>query len=204
MGNDVSCVSNGIEDRLENLLDRAILIHKEQMELLIEAGDILWPSGFFGKDGRRLPNPMKIFVESIEFSVWGCWDRKKGVNSNGYTMMSIGGKHILAHRWSYSVLIGELVNGHVIDHLCRNVRCANPFHLEQTTYSVNVLRGVGPSLAKERIESKTHCKRGHPFSGENLGCQKGKNGKSYRLCLECNAARKTGRISKKKKLESAS
>jgi len=46
-----------------------------------------------------------------------------------------------AHRVSYALLKGPLVDGLDLDHLCRVRPCVNPDHLEQVTHLVNMLRG---------------------------------------------------------------
>lgn len=74
-------------------------------------------------------------------------------------------KNTKAHRAAYELLIAPIPNDKVIDHLCRNPSCVNPDHLEVVTQRENILRGIGPSAIHAR---KTHCPRGHPYSGDNL------------------------------------
>jgi hypothetical protein len=40
-----------------------------------------------------------------------------------------------------TVPFGEIPDGLMLDHLCRNTACVNPSHLEPVTNSVNVQRG---------------------------------------------------------------
>ena len=68
-------------------------------------------------------------------------------------------------QWAYRAMVGEIPGGLVLDHLCRNVLCVNPSHLEPVTNRENILRGVGITAQNAQ---KTQCKWGHPFSGENL------------------------------------
>ena len=57
----------------------------------------------------------------------------------------------------------------------------NPAHLELVPLKINYLRGVGTPADNAR---KTHCKRGHPLSGDNLrmGTQ---FGLPKRVCRQC-------------------
>lgn len=71
----------------------------------------------------------------------------------------------LAHRLAYTLLVGPIPEGLVIDHLCRQTLCCNPLHMEPVTQAENVRRGDSIWAQNAR---KTHCVHGHPLSGENL------------------------------------
>jgi hypothetical protein len=68
-----------------------------------------------------------------------CWTWS-GATQRGYGMLHFEGKTQRAHRVSYTLSIGPIPDGLVIDHLCRNKRCVRPSHLEPVTQSVNVTR----------------------------------------------------------------
>ncbi len=91
----------------------------------------------------------------------GCWlwtgFRYKG-HRNPYGMFHIEGKLRRVHRVSYKIANGDIPDGFVIDHLCRNAICVNPTHLEAVTSRENTLRGIGASATNKR---KILCKRGH-------------------------------------------
>ena len=53
------------------------------------------------------------------------------------------GRICYAHRVSYALLVGPLVEGLEIDHLCRVRACVNPAHLDQVTHLVNMCRARG-------------------------------------------------------------
>lgn len=109
-----------------------------------------------------------------------CWNWIAG-KRNGYGNFWNGVFSEPAHRFSYKLLIGDIPEGLVLDHLCRNHSCVNPKHLEIVTQRVNTLRGVGPSAINSK---KTHCKNGHKIFGDNLKIVKGKYG-LLRYCKIC-------------------
>jgi hypothetical protein len=113
-----------------------------------------------------------------------CWPWLGDLNSNGYGkfFFHTDGFRMCrgAHCIAYSLMVGEVQEGYELDHLCRNPACCNPSCLEPVTHQENVLRGIGPTAVNAR---KTHCKNGHPLSGENLRME----GNSRR-CLTCSRA----------------
>lgn len=83
----------------------------------------------------------------------------------GYGTFSAQSRHYRAHRFSYELHVGPIPDGLVLDHLCRAKHCVNPSHLEAVTQAENLRRGSSPSALNAR---KTHCKRGHEFTPENI------------------------------------
>lgn len=78
----------------------------------------------------------KRFFSKIEINKSGCWSWRSCLNGSGYGAFTseIGS---LAHRFSYFIHNGSLINGMVIDHICENKSCVNPKHLKQITRSEN-------------------------------------------------------------------
>lgn len=69
----------------------------------------------------------------------GCWDWIGGKTPNGYGHFSVGpqgspGKS--AHRVSYELFKGPILDGLFVRHRCRN-KCVNPDHLELGTPKQN-------------------------------------------------------------------
>lgn len=69
-----------------------------------------------------------------------CWHWTGNLNL-GYGRIAINRKPTYAHRWSYEYHIGPIPDGLVLDHLCRNRWCVNPYHLDPVPIAVNVSRG---------------------------------------------------------------
>lgn len=92
-----------------------------------------------------------------------CWEWQGSLNGNGYGQMYIGSRtdgsrrNTMAHRVSYETFVGEIPEGLVIDHLCRNKRCVNPAHLEAVTNKVNSQDRAIYSKRAGRFTGKTHC-----------------------------------------------
>jgi len=96
-------------------------------------------------------------------------------------------KLIYAHRLSYELHTGEIPPLMTIDHMCRVRACVNPAHLRVLSRGENVLAGENIPAWNKR---KTHCKRGHLFSGETVYLNK----RGHRMCVVCGRLRKQGRL----------
>lgn len=95
----------------------------------------------------------------------GCWIWKGRKNDDGYGRIVFKRKQRYLHRFVYEHVIGPIPEGLELDHLCRNRACINPLHVTPVTHRENVLRGVSPAA---RHAKKTHCPKGHAYSGSNL------------------------------------
>lgn len=93
-----------------------------------------------------------------------CWEWLACTDPNGYGRFRAGGRTVLAHRFAYEAFRDEIPLGLTIDHLCRNHGCVNPEHLEAVPNIVNVMRGDPGAY----LRVKTHCKRGHELTAENV------------------------------------
>lgn len=129
------------------------------------------------------PEPLRIFWSKVRV-LDGCWEWQGMINQDGYGLISVKGKRVLAHRWAYEAFIGPIGDDLTIDHLCRNRRCVMPDHLEPVTRRINTLRGETVTAQNAR---KTHCQNGHEFTPENTYIIPGTGS---RLCRTCSRAYK--------------
>lgn len=117
-----------------------------------------------------------------------CWPWRGHTNREGYGRFAgSAGKIVQAHRFAYMLVIGPILDGLTLDHLCRNRECVNPAHLEPVTNRENNLRGNGWSGRNVR---KTHCAQGHRFDVANTYIRP--NGS--RRCRTCKRQRERRRL----------
>ena len=126
-----------------------------------------------------------------------CWIWQGTPGPKGYGSVNRGTRSegtVYIHRAIYEALVGPLNSADQLDHVCHTEaltagtcaggptcvhrRCVNPAHLEPVSGHENLLRGNTLPGINAR---KTHCTRGHPYSGENL--IRRSNGK--RECRAC-------------------
>ena len=108
----------------------------------------------------------------------GCWNWTGYRRPQGYGALKVGQNHQAAHRISYELHVGPIPDGLTIDHLCMNRLCVNPEHLEAVTLHENILRSNNMAA---KYAQRTHCKNGHPFSGDNV-YQRKDGGRGCRQC----------------------
>jgi hypothetical protein len=123
----------------------------------------------------------------------GCWEWTAAHLPQGYGefMMKlpseVRARPHRAHRVAWMLANKRLIPaGLYVCHHCDNPKCVRPEHLFLGTHADNTRDMVKKGrhfLGKERSGSqeKSHCKRGHAFTGENCMPLKG----GGRRCLQC-------------------
>lgn len=129
---------------------------------------------------RPRKNPEEGFWERVDKrGPDECWPWIGFIHRNGYgSYCARRWPTRMAHRISYLIAKGAIPDGYEIDHLCKNTRCVNPKHLEAVTPKENNARSTSRSALNI---PKTHCPKGHPYSGKNLRVYRG-----CRYCKTCN------------------
>lgn len=117
-----------------------------------------------------------------------CWVWIGSYEGTGYGKIwdNVRQKLIPAHRASYETYVGEIPDGHEVDHLCFNKGCVNPDHLEAVTPVVNVQRAA----AYRQYVTKTHCSKGHIYDEANTRYYTCPSGRTSRYCRACDRGRR--------------
>lgn len=111
----------------------------------------------------------------------------------------LNGRRHAVNRLSLAAFKGPIPEGLCACHTCHNPMCVNPDHLYAGTKKQNTQdmmragrHAANNPIHRERLvarilavgakrRAQTHCKRGHPLSGDNLFVSK----KGFRTCRTC-------------------
>lgn len=94
-------------------------------------------------------------------------------------------RQVLAHRLAYTLFVGPLTPGMVINHKCGNHACCAPDHLEEVTQYENSEKG-------DSWKRKTHCVNGHEFTPENTYWRINAGGYRVQRCVACSGIKNPG------------
>lgn len=72
-----------------------------------------------------------------------CWEWTGAKHPLGYGQIKVAKTIKYAHRVMYELLIGEIPEGHFLDHVCHVPSCVNPAHLEPVTNKQNLENRAG-------------------------------------------------------------
>jgi hypothetical protein len=118
----------------------------------------------------------RFFLKVVENGE--CWDWVGYINDAGYGLFRpVDRTRVRAHRWCWEFFNGPIPEGLELDHLCRNRRCVNPWHLEPVTHRVNMSRAVWR-------KPEVLCGRGHVVADDAYVTPAGK-----RVCRLCRRVR---------------
>lgn len=128
----------------------------------------------------------------------GCWLWTAAASEHGYGKIGLGGRaagEAKAHRVSWILYRGEIAEGLDVCHKCDTPACVNPDHLFLGDHKAN----MEDMCAKGRHPNskKTHCRRGHSLSGDNLAYTTA----GSRQCVICNKASKIRHYKRNKQIK---
>ncbi len=110
-----------------------------------------------------------------------CWEWTGARVPKGYGNTWLAGKTLWASRAVWLITFGDIPKGLAVCHECHNPPCCNPFHLHLATPGQNIKAAYKAYRMPNQL--KTHCGRGHEYSGENLYVSP--SGIGGRRCNEC-------------------
>ena len=162
-----------------------------------------WRKAVFKGTPRRVKTVQERFDSKLLPGPGDCWAWAGAhFKATGYALFTVRSERdgkwrpTVAHRIAYQLYIAEIPVGLVLDHLCGNRACVNPWHLEPVPIGENVRRGWLALSDADRYPSWTftpdwqgRCNRGHLITPETVVTRK--NGK--RECRECVRARDRAR-----------
>jgi len=112
----------------------------------------------------------------------GCWVWSGAKNKLGYPTGGYGGRYWTVTRLAWCGVFGSFDPQLYVCHECDNPSCCNPSHLWLGTHTDNQRDMV--AKGRHAKGKKTHCKRGHELSGDNLAIRDG-----HRACRQCELGR---------------
>jgi len=108
----------------------------------------------------------------------GCIEWPRRIGNNGYGRLKANGKFWLAHRYTWTLLVGEIpANMHVL-HKCDNPKCINIEHLFLGTDLDNTLDKIAKGRYKNQFSHQALCSRGH-------NNWQYRHNRKHRYCLTC-------------------
>lgn len=118
-----------------------------------------------------------------------CWEWIGNLSSTGYGVIALPGRgspRVLAHRYSYELKHGPFDKSLFVLHHCDNPLCVRPSHLYTGSQAQNMRDMKVRGRSNNGNRAKTHCPRGHPYKGDNLGV----NANGGRYCKACKRDRR--------------
>lgn len=100
-------------------------------------------------------------------------------------MIAVNGRATRLHRLAAAVWLGVPITSKLlVMHLCEDPSCFNPEHLRGGTQKENMA-----NWARRGRMTRTHCKRGHPLTPENVYSFARKDGYVMRIYRQCRRVR---------------
>lgn len=126
---------------------------------------------------------MPALRRAVEHPETGCWVWHGWTSPDGYGLIDLPTRRaVRMHRHTFATFRAPIGEGLVLDHLCRNRACCNPWHLDPISAAENTRRGA---------RATGICRNGlHAMEGENV-IVRTRDGLPRYECRACKEARMT-------------
>lgn len=114
-----------------------------------------------------------------------CWQWMATRLKGGYGQFFHKNRMGLAHRASHDLFIGPIPAGFDCCHRCDNPSCVNPDHIVAASTLWNMRDASRKGRIVARNAERTHCRRGHEYSSENVLICTDSDGYEFRRCKTC-------------------
>lgn len=133
---------------------------------------------------------MAKIIARVEISPdTGCWNWTGHITTAGYAGI-YWERNWFGNRLVYAATHGFLSKDLDVCHSCDNRACVNPDHLRADTHLNNLLEASDKKRLRAQLQ--THCKRGHPLSGDNLYVAPGTRLRNCKTCTRAKCRRQMG------------
>lgn len=107
---------------------------------------------------------LPVKLQRFEVAENGCWNWTGSKERSGRGRVPMNYRWVRAYRAVYEALRGPIPAGLTLDHLCRNVGCVNPDHLEPCSRAENYRRFIAAGGRSQPRKAPT----GRANTGERL------------------------------------
>jgi len=140
-------------------------------------------------EGQGVPPHLRSKMSTFKERFWAkvdvsgdCWEWTACKTSKGYGQIKFKGETRRAHRISWILHKGEIPKGKKVLHTCDTPSCVRINHLFLGTNAENTadMMKKGRNVAGQAL--KTHCPKGHEYSGSNLYVRPATGWRACRAC----------------------